>query len=334
MKISFVVVALNAEHVLPSLLKDLEAQTYPHDQIEVLLVDSVSTDGTLSVMKSFASDSDMHVQVLSNPRKWLASGCNIALNAAHGKAVIRLDAHAHIPPDFLANSVQALDGKDVVGGTVLSSHPKTAKEAIFRALDTSRFCGGAASFRNTGKAQYVDALAYELARTEVFEKTGPYDERLQRTEDNDMHYRMQQVGYRLYYDPSIISWHNARDSLKGQLSQKWGNGVWIGRTLYIQPKCFAPRHLIPLAFTLVFLLFLFLVPVSQIPLGILFLVYLIFDLFFATKAAQEAPVGKLPVFLLTPFLFPLIHFSYGLGTLYGLLTPIKGDKHALDPRPD
>ncbi len=330
MKISFVVVALNAEHVLPSLLSDLEAQTYPHDQIEVLLIDSMSTDGTLSIMKTFAAKSNMQVQVLSNPRKWLASGCNIALSAAGGDAIIRLDAHAHIPPDFLVNSVKALDGKDIVGGAVLSSDPKNIPEAVFRALDTSRFCGGAASFRNTVKAQYVDALAYDLARTEVFRKTGPYDERLQRTEDNDMHYRMQQAGYRLYYDPSIVSWHNARNSLKGQLSQKWGNGVWIGRTLYIQPKCFALRYLVPMAFSITFLLCLALIPVSVVPFCLLASLYFFFDLLFAFRAAQEAPIGKIAVFLLTPLLFPLIHFTYGFGTLFGLLTPVKGDKHAVD----
>ncbi|MBQ8094627.1 MAG: glycosyltransferase family 2 protein [Clostridia bacterium] len=323
MKISFTIVALNAASVLPSLLRDLERQNYPHDQIEVILIDSGSSDNTQVLMQRFAASSDMNVKLLQNPKKWLASGCNLALSAATGDAIIRIDAHAHIPPDFLEKSVAALNGQDIVGGAVLSTPPKTAREAVYRALDASRFCGGAASFRNTGKAHYVDALAYELCRRTVFDRTGPYDERLQRTEDNDMHYRMIKAGYRLYYDPTIVSWHNARNSLKGHLSQKWGNGVWIGRTLYIQPRCFAPRHLIPAVFALSFLLCILLIPLSVLPLSVLSAVYLFFDLLFAIQAAIESPLGKIPVLLLTPFLFPLIHFTYGFGTLYGLLTPVK-----------
>ena len=72
---------------------------------------------------------------------------------------------------------------------------------------------------------------------------GFYDERLRRTEDNDMHYRMRKAGYRFYFSPDIVSWHAARKTLRGQLSQKWGNGYWIGRTMRIQPRCFAPRLL-------------------------------------------------------------------------------------------
>ena len=75
-------------------------------------------------------------------------------------------------------------------------------------------------------------------------------------------------------------------------------------------------------FTLTFVLFLFLTMVSSTPLLLLCLFYLFFDLLFAAEAAKESPVGKLPVFLFTPFLFPLIHFAYGFGTIFGLMTPV------------
>ena len=54
-KISFIVVALNAARCLPLLLEDLLAQTIPPEQLELLLVDSMSTDGTEAVMRDFAA---------------------------------------------------------------------------------------------------------------------------------------------------------------------------------------------------------------------------------------------------------------------------------------
>ena len=321
MKISFIVVAYNAAGSLGALLEDLLAQTIPHEQIEALLVDSASTDATRAIMLDFAKATPFEVKVLDNPKRWLASGINVALAAATGDAIIRLDAHARIPKDFLENNLRALArGEDIVGGCVLGGAPGGAWESVLRTVDTSRFCGGAAPFRNGGEARYVDTLAYALYRREVYDKVGLYDERLRRTEDNDMHYRMRRAGYRFYFSPDIVSYHAARATMRGQLRQKWGNGYWIGRTMRIQPRCFAPRHLIPALFVLALLFGLLLLPFSVWPLLLLLSAYLACDLVFAVRGALSQESGRLLALLTLPFLFPAVHVVYGVGTLAGLLS--------------
>lgn len=329
-RISFIVVAYNAERSLGALLDDLLAQTLPPEQIEALLVDSASADATRSIMRDFAARAPFEVRVLDNPRRWLASGINVALREATGDAVIRLDAHARIPRDFLANNLSALSrGEDIVGGSVLGGEIHTAWEGVMRAVDTSRFCGGAAPFRNGGEARYVDTLAYALYRREVYNRVGFYDERLRRTEDNDMHYRMRKAGYRFYFSPDIISYHAARSTLRGQLRQKWGNGYWIGRTMRIQPRCFAPRHLIPALFVLALILCLLLLPVTPWPLAVLLIPYLALDIAFAARDALRQSHGRPLALIALPFLFPAVHIVYGTGTITGLLTPpAKEEPHA------
>ena len=180
-KISFIVVAYNAAQSLDALLGDLLSQTIAPEQLEALLVDSASTDDTAQIMRRFAARAPFEVKLLENPKRWLASGINVALRAATGDAVIRLDAHARMPKDFLQKNLDALArGEDIVGGSVCGAPPETAWEAVTRALDTSRFCGGAAPFRNGGEARYVDTLAYALYRREVYDRVGLYDERLRR----------------------------------------------------------------------------------------------------------------------------------------------------------
>ena len=199
-KISFIVVAYNAAQSLDALLGDLLAQTVDPRQLEALLVDSASTDDTAQITRRFAERAPFEVKLLENPKRWLACGINVALRAATGDAIIRLDAHARMPKDFLQKNLDALArGKDIVGGSVIGADPDNAWEAVTRALDTSRFCGGAAPFRNGGEARYVDTLAYALYRREVYDRVGFYDERLRRTEDNDMHYRMRKAGYRFIF---------------------------------------------------------------------------------------------------------------------------------------
>jgi len=320
-KISFIIVAYNAAGSIGALLDDLLAQTIESSQIEALLVDSASSDSTRAIMLDFAKKAPFDVRVLDNPKRWLAAGINVALEAATGDAVIRLDAHARIPSDFLKNNLQALEsGENIVGGCVAGGTPNTAWENVLRTVDTSRFCGGAAPFRNGGEARYVDTLAYALYRREVYDAVGPYDQRLRRPEDNNMHYRMRKAGYRFYFSPEIISYHAARSTMRGQLRQKWGNGYWIGRTMRIQPRCFAPRHLVPAAFVLALLGGLLLSPVCIWPLALLLTAYLACDLFFAIKGAASQDQGRLLAALTLPFLFPAVHIIYGIGTIAGLLS--------------
>jgi len=320
MKISFIIVAYNAAGSLGALLEDLLAQTIAHEQIQALLVDSASTDTTRQLMLDFAKNAPFEVKVLDNPRRWLASGINVALAAATGDAIIRLDAHARIPKDFLENNLRALKrGEDIVGGCVAGGQPNSPWENVLRTVDTSRFCGGAAPFRNGGEARYVDTLAYALYRREVYDRVGPYDERLRRTEDNDMHYRMRQAGYRFFFSPDIISYHAARSTMRGQLRQKWGNGYWIGRTMRIQPRCFAPRHLIPAVFVLALFLCLLLLPASPLPMLLVLIPYVLCDLAFSIKGALSQAHGRLLALITLPFLFPAVHVVYGLGTLAGLI---------------
>lgn len=319
-KISLIIVAYNAADCLDALLGDLCAQNVPPAQLEVLLVDSASTDGTRAQMLDFAQRAPFAVQVLDNPKRWLAAGINVALRAATGDAVIRLDAHARIPADFLQNNLRAMArGEDIVGGCVVGVTPRGAWASVLRTLDTSRFCGGAAPFRNGGQARYVDTLAYALYRREVYDRVGLYDERLRRTEDNDMHYRMRRAGYRFFFSPDIVSYHAARTTLRGQLRQKWGNGYWIGRTLRIQPRCFAPRHLIPAAFVLALAGGLLLLPLARWPLFALLACYLLCDLLFTVQGAAAQAQGRLLALLTLPFLFPAVHVVYGAGTIAGLL---------------
>ena len=319
-KISFIIVAYNAAGSMGALLEDLLAQTIAHEQIEALLVDSASTDATRQLMLDFAQKAPFDVKVLDNPRRWLASGINVALRAATGDAIIRLDAHARIPANFLESNLRALArGEQIVGGCVAGGKPNTAWENVLRTVDTSRFCGGAAPFRNGGEARYVDTLAYALYRREVYDKVGFYDERLRRTEDNDMHYRMRAAGYRFYFSPDIISYHAARSTMRGQLRQKWGNGYWIGRTMRIQPRCFAPRHLIPALFVLALIVCALLLAVSPLPLALLLLAYLACDLYFAVTGALSQESGRLLALASLPFLFPAVHVVYGVGTLAGLV---------------
>jgi len=323
--VSLSVVAYNAEAFLGALFNDIRAQTYPFDRMELLLIDSHSEDDTRAMMEAFREeaaswDTPLAVLVLDNPGRILARGWNVALDAYTGDALLRVDAHASIPPGFIEANARALaQGHDIVGGQVASLPPRSNREAPLVALDTSRFAGGAAAFRNAGSAREVDALAYPLVRRRVYEQVGRYDERLVRTEDNDMAWRMRQAGFRLWYAPEISSHHRARGTLGGQLGQKWRNGHWVGLSLLVQPRGFSLRHFAPMLFVLALLCGGGLFAAGwHLPLIALGVAYALCDAVFTARAARASPVGKARCLWSLPWMFLLVHLCYGAGTLAGL----------------
>ena len=208
-KVSFIVVALNAASTIQTLFECLRRQTYPHEWIEVILIDGLSSDATKAEMLRFQAEVNdfWQIKVLDNPKKTLPCGWNVALGAAQGDALVRVDAHVSIPDNFIELNVRdLLQGENICGGKVTSVPADDSQWSfVLNEAENSMFGGGFASFRRAKSEGYVSTAAFAIYRKEVFDTVGQYNETLARTEDNEMHYRMRKAGYRFYYDPEIVS---------------------------------------------------------------------------------------------------------------------------------
>lgn len=320
--VSIVIIALNEEKSLPQLLQDIQNQTYKHDEIEIILVDSMSKDNTRTIMDSFAKNNDFNnVICLNNPKIIQASGWNVALNYLNGKIVIRLDAHASIPYDFVEKNIDCIyAGHDICGGKVKNYMLEKSKwSSVVNMAEDSMFGGSIAAFRHKDEAGYVDTLAFAAYKRKVFEKVGFFNEKLIRTEDNEMHYRMRKAGYKFYYTPQIISYRETRPTFKKLLRQKFLNGYWIGLTTRICPKCFSIYHFVPLAFVIGIIITTGLLFGGCWKLAaLMWLIYGVFDLGMSITSYVTDP-DRSVYCLFLPALFLLLHVSYGVGILKGLI---------------
>lgn len=323
MIVTFIIVAYNAEKYLNDALECLKKQDYNLKKIEVILVDSNSSDKTKYVMNVFKKDNNSkfkRIVILDNPKRILPCGWNVALKKATGEAILRVDAHTTFDSNFISNNVAELTkGENIVGGKCESiTLHNTKKEKLLLMAEESIFGAGIADFRRKQKREYVSTLAFAMYRKKVFDDVGEYNENLARTEDNEMHYRMKQKGYKFLLSPNIKSYRYARNDFKGMLKQKYGNGKWIGITMYYSPKCFSIYHFIPLLFVLG-IIFSVILALFHIPIFLYLLAgaYLLFNLI--NLAIIIINNGFHLEFLLLPFIFLLLHLSYGIGTIIGLL---------------
>jgi glycosyltransferase involved in cell wall biosynthesis len=330
-RVSFVIVAKNEEYYLPFLLDDVVAQGFPYQKMEILLVGGPSTDGTLELMRDFKNrHPERNCLVLPNDRGILASGWNIALAESKGDIIIRVDAHARLGPQFISRSVDLLSGGHcIVGGHLDTVMPKRGWARLLAVAEISRFGSGSAMYKRMRNAGYVDTLGYAAYRREVFGAVGGYDERLVRTEDNEIHYRMKKAGYKFYYSPAIRSHHYPRESLMRMVRQKYGNGLWIGLTMSIQPKCFGLRHFIPGLFVVVMCFCAALGFMdSWAPLIVVLGLYGLTSIAFSFGAASRHALQHTSAYFLLPGLFLLIHLSYGSGIILGVIaSPVFRFRH-------
>ncbi len=323
MLVSFIIIAYNAEKFLDKSLESLKKQDYPHKNIEVILVDSVSTDNTKEIFEKFKNENIKEfssIKILENKGKTLPRGWNVALKEVNGEAVLRVDAHTFFDADFITNNVKELEaGEDIVGGKCISVTPNnTWKEKLLLIAEESIFGCGIADFRRKETKEYVSTLAFAMYRKKIFDDVGPYNENLARTEDNEMHYRMKRKGYKFLLSPNIKSYRYARSDLKGMIKQKYGNGKWIGITLYYCPKCFSIYHFVPLIFVLG-IVFSIIMATLNVPIFAYLLTgaYLLFNIINIILITIKS--GFSISYLLLPFIFFILHCAYGIGTIVGIV---------------
>ena len=321
MIVSICVVAYEEEAYLPGLLADICAQSYPRQELEVVLVDGGSSDRTKELMEHFRDREEgfFGIQVLDNPKRSQAAGWNVAFAHFRGDVLARIDAHGRIPADFIARNVELLEQGEMVTGGMRTNviMGGSAWKELLLAAENSMFGSGIASCRRKGKRRYVSSLFHACYRREVLDKAGLMDERLGRTEDNEFHYRIRKMGYRICSDPGIFSFQYARPSLPAMLAQKYGNGYWIGLTTYLCPGCLFLHHYVPG-------LFLGAIAGTALLAGAGYrlpgrLLWTSYGALCGSMTAADLAGRRRISSLLLPPLFLLLHVSYGLGTWVGLL---------------
>lgn len=317
--VSALIVTYNEEKFIKESLSSLINQTYPCDRYEIIIIDGNSSDNTINVVDSLVKEHPDHeIKTIYNPKKLLAAGWNLGIKAASGEYVVRIDAHSVAKKDFIEKSVDTiLRIPDVacVGGKLTTAASQNSNKAVSLVL-SSPFGVGNSSFRVSNSPGYADTAVYGLYKKEIFEEVGYFNEFYARNQDIELHARIKKAGGKFYFNPEIESTYYARNSVKKMAKQAFGNGKW--NMILILNRTSAPsiRHLIPFAF--VFFLFastilgFFSHWIWKFEVAIMIL-HLFCGLFAAFKKTRN-----LKEIVVMPFLFLILHISYGLGYFSGI----------------
>src|SRR2546422_11468375 len=215
-KVSVIVPCRNEERYIARCLDSIMATDYPSDRLEVLVVDGQSEDGTRAILHEYVARYPS-IRVLDNPGRIQPIALNVGIRAATGEILMRMDAHALYPKNYITDLVTALEtsGADNVGGVLITAPARETPIGRAIAIALSQPFGvGNAYFRiGVRQPRWVDTVAFFCCRRETFERVGLFDEQLARDEDSEFNARLIKRGGRILLSPNVVSHYYARDSL-------------------------------------------------------------------------------------------------------------------------
>lgn len=318
--VSVIMPIRNEASFIERAIKSILDNDYPADRMEVIVVDGMSDDGTREIIDKLSRTAPS-VKMLDNFRRIVPTAMNIGLEAARADLFIRVDGHAEIARDFIKKSVQCMRQHPdawVVGGCIETIADNYIGRAIASAM-RSPIGVGNSRFRLGDYEGWVDTLAFGTHHKWILNKIGYFDEELVRNQDDEFNLRIILAGGKIWMSKSIRSKYFSRGSLAKLWKQYSQYGFWRIRTLQKHNKPAAVRHLVPLLFVLSLLL-LGLAGLLWIPLWALLgieVAFYVLVLFGGTLHVGWKSSWRYA--FIAPLIFVILHFAYGLGSLWGIV---------------
>ncbi|MGQ0541514.1 MAG: glycosyltransferase family 2 protein [Blastocatellia bacterium] len=308
-----------ADFIRQSLAAVLE-QDFPHEQMEIIVADGMSTDETREKIAQLKSVTSIHIKIVDNPEQIAPTGLNYAIAASKGDIIIRVDGHCEIDNDYVTNCVKYLQAGKAEGvGGPIETVGETLKARAIAAAMSSKFGVGGSAFRCINdREMYVDTVAFPGYTRKVLEMAGRFNSELVRNQDDEFNYRIRKLGGRILLAPDIRSRYYSRSTFRSLWRQYFQYGTWKVRVLQLHPKQMSLRQFVPFAFVMTNA---FLIAASSFSnlarwgLAILITTYLLACILAAFRSIKEIGLAGVPLLFIS---FPILHFSYGTGFLYGL----------------
>lgn len=324
--VSIIVPCYNEEKTIRLLLEAVEQQTYPREYLEVIIADGFSVDDTRVEIAAFqARCSDLAVRVIDNPRRNIPTALNLAIQAAQGAIIVRLDAHSMPHSEYVERSVADLQaglGTNVGGIWQIVPGSSTWIGRSIAVAASHKLGVGDALYRYTAHAQVVDTVPFGAFYRSLIDQIGTFDELLLSNEDYEFNTRVRQAGGTVYLDPLIRSQYFSRPTLGALARQYWRYGFWKFRMLRRYPHTLRWRQALPPAFVagIIGLLVLSIFwgwprVLLAVGLGLYLAILIVASVPAALRQRQWALLVGVPLAIAT------MHFAWGLGFWYSILKP-------------
>lgn len=329
-KISIICPIYQEVKFIAAFLESIIAQDCPKENLEVLLIDGMSTDGTRPIILDYAIKHP-YFHLLDNPEQTVPYALNLGIKKSCGDIIIRLDAHCKYPNNYISELSRQLSelNADNVGGLWHTIPANNSTEAISVAVCSSHPFGVGGSEHKIGAdtVHQVDTVPFGCYKKDVFERIGLFDEELTRNQDDEFNGRLIKNGGKIYIIPNIVIEYTARENLKKMRRMYYQYGLFKP---LVNKKLGSPatiRQFFPALFCIGLVIGAILSPFAAWIRWTYLTVLIIYAAISTIIGIKYTLIYKrISLMGYIPFTFLNIHLSYGLGYLYGYYKIITGKK--------
>ena len=194
MKISIITITYNSAKTLPRALASVQGQTY--DDIEHILVDGASTDGTAALIEAYAAK-HKNVRYVSEPDEGIYNALNKGIRMATGDVIGFLHSDDVLfAPDSIEHIATAFETSEAE--VVYGDLQYCRGNRVVRHWQSNTFNPRSLRFG------WMPPHPTVYVRKSVYEQVGPYDEWFRISADYDMILRIFSAGYKTQYIPEVI----------------------------------------------------------------------------------------------------------------------------------
>ncbi len=188
-EVTIIVPAWNEEKTLRGTVESLFGLDYPHDKLNIFLIDDGSTDGTWEVMKTF--DGQRGIKILQKENGGKHTAVNYGIANSTSRFIGCLDADSYVHPQALKRIMSYFENDPetmAVSPSIIVNKPKGIMQIVQRveyewAVFNKKMLGFLGGI-------YVTPGPFSFYRREVFERLGAYV-KAHNTEDMEIAFRMQ-----------------------------------------------------------------------------------------------------------------------------------------------
>ncbi|MBI2064171.1 MAG: glycosyltransferase family 2 protein [Candidatus Yanofskybacteria bacterium] len=228
-------VVLNGEKYIRHCLDAILTQTYPHEYIELNILDNGSTDRTKAIIKEWESFDKIRIPkftlIESKVNLGMWPGQEELLKHSHGKYILAMAVDVLLDKDFVANAVKRIESDGNIGALEAKIYrfdlqPTTNNPQFTKVIDTVGFqIFKSRRIRNIGHGEldngqfnkYMEIFGVEGAAP-FFRREALEDIRIKGQlidhdyfwygDDLDLAWRMRLFGWKEVFDPEVIAWHD------------------------------------------------------------------------------------------------------------------------------
>ncbi len=274
MKISILIVTFNGINHLKALLPSIKSQDDTKCQVETIMVDNRSTDGSVEYVEKEHPWVDI---VKQKKNLGFVKGCNIAFEKSTGDIITLLNQDTIIKEGFITAGVKAFEEVDSVVGVNCNmimpwvmtldefhSLPKEGAPCFEYRLNKGGYAEYLKVENKPAETDFLSGGACFIRRNALVGEEPLFDANLfAYAEDLDLSLRLTKNGGRLRYEPKAVLYHN-------QTVKKGFSTADVGKFLTITKNRFyvLAKNSGPLEFTLNFPRYLFGITAKTTSLGL------------------------------------------------------------------